>query len=91
MTNSGNPDFWRWLYDELADEARQARRSAGRMPPKPVCLSEIEAVGLMILALTAQQQERAGGLLADAARCLVDTLKGRLDRLGTDRSDGWAT
>lgn len=90
-SNYDNSGFWRWLCDELADEAHQARRSGGRMPARPVRLSEVEAVGLMILALAAHQQERAGGLAADAARCLVDTLQGRLDRLSADHSEGWAT
>ena len=47
-------DFWRWLSDELVQEAHQDRDSGGRLPPRPVCLSEVEAVGLLILAYDAQ-------------------------------------
>jgi hypothetical protein len=88
MTGSTNKDFWRWLGDELAKEAHQARESRGRLPPKPVCLSEVEAVGLLVLAYDAGHLEPPGGLAAGAARWLVDTLQGHLDQLGTDHGSG---
>ncbi len=88
MTGYGDKDFWRWLSDELAKEAHQAQRSGGRLPPKPVCLSELEAVGLLVLAYDAEQHELCGGPAAGAAHQLVDTLQGHLDHLGTDHGSG---
>jgi hypothetical protein len=69
-------NFWRWLCDELATEADQARDSKGRLPLRPVCLSEVEAVGLMMLAGYAQAQ--ADGGTAGAAGQLADTLRHQL-------------
>ena len=91
MTNHDNSSFWRWLCDELADEARQARRSAGRIPPKPVCLSELEAIGLLLLASVIQHRERAEAGAACAARTLVDTLRRRLEQVSSNLRDGHAT
>lgn len=79
MTDN-HKDFWGWLCDELADEARQSRDSGDRLPPRPVRLSEVEAIGLLMLACDAQEQEH----LAGAARRLVDTLQDHLAVLGTD-------
>lgn len=84
MTGDDNEGFWQWLSDQLAEEAHQHRRSAGRLPSKPVHLSELEAVGLLILACDAQQHEAPGGVAADAARRLVNTLCSHLDHLGSD-------
>jgi hypothetical protein len=81
-------DFWGWLCDELADEARQSHHSDGRLPPRPVCLSEVEAVGLLMLACDAQAQEQPHGVAAGAARRLVDTLQDHLAVLGTDHRGG---
>ena len=81
-------DFWRWLSDELAEEAHQARDSGGRLPPKPVCLSEVEAVGLLILACDAQGHEHPDAVAAGTARRLVDTLHNHLAILGTNHRGG---
>ncbi len=88
MTESTEKDFWRWLSDELAEEAQQAQNSGGRLPPKPVCLSEVEAVGLLVLAYDVEPHELPGGRAAGAARRLVDTLQGHLNHLGTDNGSG---
>lgn len=81
-------DFWRWLCEELADEARQARASGGLLPPRPVCLSEVEAVGLLLLVRDAQQRVLPNGLAAGAARRLVHTLQDHLQNFGTDNGAG---
>jgi hypothetical protein len=81
MSGYEHTDFWGWLSDELAQEAHQARNSAGQLPPRPVCLSEVEAVGLLILAYDAQGHQLPGGLAAGAARRLCESLQGRLDHV----------
>ena len=47
--------FGRWLCDSLDQEAAAGATGPGRAPvPKPVCLTEVEAVGLLVLALDAE-------------------------------------
>lgn len=81
-------NVWRWLSEELAAEADQARDSGGRLPSRPVCLSEVEAVGLLMLACDAPEHDAADGVAAGAARRLVDTLENHLTLLGTNHNGG---
>jgi hypothetical protein len=47
--------FGRWLCDSLDQEATAESTGAGGAPvTKPVCLTEVEAVGLLVLALDAE-------------------------------------
>ncbi len=78
-------DFWRWLCEELAGEAGQARASGGILPPRPVCLSEVEALGLLLLVYQAQQHAPPGSLAAGVACRLVHTLQDHLQDFGAGR------
>ena len=80
-------DFWRWLSEELTHEAQQSRASGGLLPLRPVCLSEVEALGLLLLVCNAQRCMR-GGPAESAAGRLVHTLQGHLQDFGTGNGAG---
>ncbi len=71
-------EFWPWLCEELRREDSEARRSGGQLPVRPICLSEVEAVGLMMLVLESLGLDR-GGSVTGAARRLAATLERRLE------------
>ena len=86
-------DFWRWLSDELTRDAHQSRASGGLLPPRPVSLSEVEALGLLLFLLVCATQQclPGDGLAAAAARRLVHTLDDHLNHVGTGTGvdGGW--
>lgn len=63
--------FCRWLCDSLDDEAGQAAYTQGRLPARPVRLSEVEALALLAVALEAQATST---FLAGPARRLAGLL-----------------
>ena len=81
-------DFWRWLSEELSREAHQHRTSGGLLPSRPVCLSEVEALGLLLLVCDAQHSLPCGGPAGGAARRLVRTLQDHLQDFGTGNGAG---
>ena len=72
--------FSQWLNDQLINETLQSALTAGRLPERPVCLTEIEAVALMILAFNSERLFD-DGLTAVTAHRLAETLHFRLDQL----------
>ena len=77
LAGSGSP-FVRWLCQSLDEESAAdpaADRPAARL--RPVQLSEVEALGLLVVAL---EVAAGGSYLASVARRLVRRLVERLDR-----------
>ena len=69
--------FGRWLCEALDTEAAQEAHTHGRLPARPVCLSEVEAMALLVVAL---ESEGRSSFLTGAARRLVARLCWRLDQ-----------
>jgi hypothetical protein len=78
MYAAENAAFMQWVSTELELETRQESRTNGRLPERPVCLTEVEAVALMVLALDAQHHPIRTSLTSTTVRHLIETLNRHL-------------
>lgn len=70
--------FGRWLCESLDAEAAHELHTQGRLPDRPVGLSEVEALAVLVVAL---ESEGRGSFVSGAAGRLAGRLCRRLGHL----------